>query len=140
MRPTGRDVILRSDRNAVDGILVFFVCMIGLLGTFLLCVGGLTCLVVTLAERRLPPVRLPVGALCGYLARPSFVWSLVPRDWTLAFWTTLAATVNTERYGHTVEHAAEGIVIWMLFAGVTGALIGGFAARQVRSFDLLRRI
>ena len=109
-------------------MLVFFVWIIGLLGTLLLSVGALTYLGVTLMDRRLAPVWVPVGTFCGYVAGVLFVWTLVPHDWTLPFWTTLAATVNAEKYGHPVEHAAEVIVIWMLFAGVTGAVIGGFSA------------
>ena len=109
-------------------MLVFFVVMVGLLGTLLLSVGGLVYLVVTLAHGRPGPARVPAGILCGYFAGALFVWSLVPRDWELPLWTTVAATVDAEKYGHAVEHAAEGIVVWMLFAGVVGAVIGGFAA------------
>jgi hypothetical protein len=80
--------------------------------------------------------------LCGYVAGALFLWTLVPGDWALPFWTTLAATVNAEKYGHAVEHAAEGIVIWMLFAAVAGAVIGGFAAhfagRRVSRRSILR--
>ena len=110
-------------------MLVLFVWIIGLLGTLLLSVGGLTYIVVSLMDRRLALVRVPMGTLCGYVTGVLFVWSLVPHDWTLPFWTTLAATVNADKYGHPIEHAAEAIVIWMLFAGVAGAVIGGFAAQ-----------
>jgi hypothetical protein len=105
---------------------VLFAHIIGLLGTFLLTTGGLTYIVVTLADRRPCPVRVPAGMLCGYIAGARFVWTLVPRDWTLPFWTTLAATVNAEKYGHPLEHSAEGIVIWIMFGAVVGAVVGGF--------------
>jgi len=104
---------------------VFFAYIIGLLGTFLLTTGGLTFIVVTLAGRRPCPV-VPAGMLCGYIAGALFVWTLVPRDWTLPFWTTLAASVNAEKYGHPLEHSAEGIVIWIMFGAVVGAVLGGF--------------
>ncbi len=109
-------------------MLIFFVWMIGLLGTLLLSVGGLTYVVVGLAGRRPCAVRVPAGMLCGYVAGALFVWTLVPRDWTLPFWTTLAATVNAAKYGHAVEHYAEGIVIWIVFGAVVGAVVGGLLA------------
>ena len=85
-------------------------------------------IVVTLVDRRPCPVCVPAGTLCGYFAGALFVLTLVPRDWALPFWETLAATVDAEKYGHPVEHAAEVIVIWMLFGAVAGAVISGFAA------------
>ena len=106
-------------------MVAFFAYIIGLLGTFVLIAGGLTYIVVTLADHRPCPVRVPAGILCGYIAGALFVWTLVPRDWTLPFWTTLAATVNAAKYGHPVEHYAEGIVIWMIFGAVVGAVVGG---------------
>ena len=109
-------------------MLVFFVYIIGLLGTFVLIAGGLTYIVVTLADRRPCPVRVPAGMLCGFVAGALFIWTLVPSDWSLPFWTTLAASVNTARYGHPVEHYAEGIVVWMMFGAVVGAVVGGSVA------------
>ena len=87
-----------------------------------------TYLVVTLADRRPWMLRVPAGVFCGYAAGALFVWSLVPREWALPFWTTLAASVNAERYGHSVEHPAQGIVIWILFGAVVGAVAGGSLA------------
>ncbi len=105
-----------------------FAYAVGLLGTLALIAGGLPCIVAALANRRLGPILAPAGILCGYIAGALFVWSLIPREWTLPFWTTLAATVDAEKYGHPVEHYAEGIVIGMMFGGVVGSLIGGFSA------------
>jgi hypothetical protein len=109
-----------------------FIYIVGVLGTFLLTTGGLTYLVVALADRRPFPFRAVAGTLGGFIAGALFVWNLAPSDWTLPLSTTLAASVNAAKYGHAVEHAAEGIVIWMLFAAVTGAAIGGFGARIAR--------
>jgi hypothetical protein len=105
------------------GLFAYFV---GMLGTLAMIVGGLMCIVVALAERRRScSLRVPTGMLCGYIAGVMFVWwSLVPRDWALPFWTTLAATTQAEKYGHPVEHYAEGIVTAMMFCGVLGAAIG----------------
>jgi hypothetical protein len=110
---------------------VFFAYVIGLAGTFVLITAGLTYMVVSLTDGRPGPIRVPGGILCGFIGGGLFVWSLVPRAWSLPLSTTLAATVNAERYGHQVEHAAEGIVVWMLFGAVVGAVAGGVAAHTL---------
>ena len=109
-------------------MVVFFVWLIGLIGTLFLSVAGLTYIVVTLAERRPSELRLPAAVLGGYVGGALFVWSLVPRDWTMPLWTTFAAAVNAEKYGHEVEHSAEGIAIWILFGAVLGAVGAGLAS------------
>jgi hypothetical protein len=73
-----------------------------------------------------PPNRLAAGILAGCLAGILFVWAVVPREWTLSFWTTIAAAGNAAKYGHPVEHYAEGIVVAMMFYAVVGAATGGF--------------
>jgi len=118
----------------------FFAYIIGLLGTLGLIAGGLTYIVVTLANRRLGPVLVPAGILCGYLAGALVVWTLVPGEWTLPFWTTLAATVNAAKYGHPVEHYAEGIVIGIMFGAVVGAAIGGFSTHITGRLLRQRRV
>lgn len=45
-------------------------------------------------------------------------WNLIPFHWDMSFWTTLKASVQSEKYGHPVEHKAEGILIWVLFFSV----------------------
>jgi hypothetical protein len=35
--------------------------------------------------------------LGGYLAAALFVWTVVPHDWTVPPWTTLAATLNAAK-------------------------------------------
>ncbi|MBZ5618764.1 MAG: hypothetical protein LAQ69_08585 [Acidobacteriia bacterium] len=121
-------------------MLVFFVVIIGLLGTFVLAAAGLTYIVVAVADRHACPVRVPATMLLGYVAGLLFVWILVPRNWTLPFWTTLAATVNAAKYGHPVEHAAEGIVIWMMLGAVVGSFVGGSVAHLVGEFLRRRRV
>jgi len=49
-------------------MLFFFVWMIGLLGALLLSVGGVTFLVISVVDRRLGSVGVPLGMLCGYAA------------------------------------------------------------------------
>jgi hypothetical protein len=109
-------------------VLVFFAYIIGVLGMFILIAAGLTYIVVALVERRPGPLHVIAGALCGFVSGALFIWILVPRTWPLSLWTTLAATVDAAKYGHALEHAAEGIAIWMMFGGVVGAVAGGFVA------------
>jgi hypothetical protein len=114
-------------QKGVNRMFALLAYIIGLFGTLILIAGGLMYVVDTLINRRLGPVVVPAGILCGYIGGALFVWSLIPREWTLPFWTTLAAAGNAEKYGHPVEHYAEGIIIAMMFAAVVGAVIGGFS-------------
>lgn len=117
-----------------------FAYIVGLLGTMALLAGALTFVVAAVANRRLGPVLVPAGILCGYIAGGLLVWSLIPREWTLPFWTTLAATVDSEKYGHPVEHYAEGIVIGMMFGGVVGSFMGGVSAHLAGRVFRQRRV
>jgi hypothetical protein len=65
---------------------------------------------------------LPIAGffILGALASGFVGWQLVPSEWTLSFWTTLEATVDAEKYGHAVEHYAEGVVMMMTLAAVLG--------------------
>ena len=122
-------------------MLSLFAYVVGLLGTFALVVGGLVYITIALADRRYPwSLRAPTGGLCGYVAGVLFVWTIVPRDWTLPFWTTLAASVNAAKYGHPVEHYAEGIVVAMMFCGVVGAAFGGTVTHIARGLLRQRRV
>jgi hypothetical protein len=55
-------------------------------------------------------------------------WNLIPFHWDMSFWTTLAASVQSEKYGHLVEHKAEGILIWVLFFAVSSGAVTGMVA------------
>jgi hypothetical protein len=75
--------------------------------------------------------------ILGALASGFAIWQLVPSECTLPFWTTPKATVDAEKYGHAVEHYAEGVVMMMTFAALLGgAACAGAAALGIR---LLRR-
>jgi len=63
------------------------------------------------------------AAACGFV-----VWHLVPSSWTLPFWTTLEATVDSETYGHPVEHAAEQIMMVLMILALAGGVAGAGAA------------
>ena len=120
-------------------VFALFSYIVGLLGTFALIVGVLMYIGVTVSNRRRGPVLVPAGILCGYVAGMLLVWSLIPREWTLSFWTTLAAAGNAEKYGHPAEHYAEGIVIGMMFGAVVGAFVGGFSSHAAGRLVRQRR-
>ena len=62
--------------------------------------------------------------LAGFLAVAWAVWlAAMPEGWTLSVWATLRASVDSETYGHTTEHAAEVLASKALILGVCGALM-----------------
>jgi hypothetical protein len=52
-----------------------------------------------------------------------FIWNLVPRNWKLPLWERSGALVNSASYGHSVEHYAEIVRVWMMFGTVVGAVV-----------------
>jgi hypothetical protein len=68
--------------------------------------------------------------IAGAVAGGFVVWQLLPAQWSLSLWSTLKATVDTETYGHAVEHYAEGVVVMLTAA----ALAGGACAAAVTAF------
>jgi hypothetical protein len=68
---------------------------------------------------------LPVlfWAVVGYLAAGTAVWFITPPEWTLSFPQTLAASVDSQTYGHPIEHYAESLLVVMLIACVLGAAV-----------------
>jgi hypothetical protein len=76
-------------------------------------------------------------AVVGYLAAGTAVWFVAPPEWTLSFPQTLAASVDSQTYGHPIEHYAESLLVVMLIACVLGAAlliaIATFGRRLVRA-------
>lgn len=76
-------------------------------------------------------------AVVGYIAAGATVWLIVPPEWTLSFPQTLAASVDSETYGHPIEHYAESLLVVMLIACVLGAALSGaiatFGGRLLRA-------
>jgi amino acid transporter len=71
--------------------------------------------------------------LLGYIFGGILVWSFVPSEWPLSFGETLAASVDSNTYGHPTEHYAESILVVMLFACLAGSLISvGVTAMTAR--------
>ena len=59
----------------------------------------------------------------GYIAAGVTIWFIAPPEWTLSFPQTLAASVDSETYGHPIEHYAESLLVVMLIACVSGAVL-----------------
>ncbi len=73
---------------------------------------------------RRPPALVPALVLwAGFWTGGLVCWSLVSTRWSMPFWHTLAASVNSEKYGHVLEHQAENILFFVLLASVCTALL-----------------
>ena len=68
------------------------------------------------------------ATLVGCMAGGALVWSLLPSQWHLSFWETVSASVDAEKYGHPIEHYAQGTVIMILCACMAGGVITGALA------------
>jgi len=78
---------------------------------------------------------LAAGCMAGVL----LAWSLLPASWPLSFGETLEASINAAKYGHPVEHYAEGAVILMWCASAAGAFVCGGAATLACRASRFRR-
>jgi hypothetical protein len=84
-----------------------------------------------------------VTVAVGFVAGMMVAWSVATIDmrWPFPLWETLRATVHSDIYGHEVEHAAESIVIFVLFGGDIGAIVATIAGwliskRRLRPVDI----
>ena len=62
-------------------------------------------------------------------------WYAMTPGWHLSFATTLAASVDSQSYGHPVEHTAENLLVAVLFF----AVVSSMAAGALAGFNLRRR-
>jgi hypothetical protein len=82
-------------------------------------------------RRRSPRRRMVTlaGFHAGALLAGWTVWrSLKPAGWTLSFWATVQAGVDSETYGHVVEHAAEVLATYVVILAAAGGLLAGSLA------------
>jgi|WetSurSiteA1Bulk_404760.scaffolds.fasta_scaffold175807_2 hypothetical protein len=81
---------------------------------------------------------LTVGA--GFLAGMVVAWivAVVDMSWPLPIWETVYAAGHSEIYGHEAEHAAETIVLFVLFGGDLGAIAAGTGPWLIRKFRVRR--
>ena len=75
-------------------------------------------------------------AVVGYIAGGATLWLITPPEWTLSFPQTLAASVDSETYGHPIEHYAESLLVVMLIACALGSAV--FSAVATWGRRLLR--
>jgi len=69
------------------------------------------------------------GFHAGALLAGWVAWrALQPAGWALSFWTTVRAGVDSETYGHVVEHAAEVLAAYVIILAVVGGLLVGCLA------------
>jgi hypothetical protein len=61
------------------------------------------------------------------------IWRLGTANWSLSFIETLAASVNSEKYGHPLEHRAETMVVWLLMFSTSTALVAGAVTAVVHA-------
>jgi len=73
-------------------------------------------------------VRIWSATLAGYLVGGVLAWCLIPSQWHLSLWETIAASVDSETYGHPIEHYAECTVVAILCACMAGAVLSGSLA------------
>jgi multisubunit Na+/H+ antiporter MnhB subunit len=73
-------------------------------------------------------VLVALSFVAGTCGGGALAWYLVPSEWSLPFRTTLEAAVNAEKYGHTIEHTAENILVFITFASVAGGVLGASIA------------
>jgi hypothetical protein len=93
-------------------------------------------LVEALIERRRAECRGPLEILLllvgGFVAGLILAWSLVPPAWHLPLLETAYAAGHADIYGHEIEHAAEQILLFVLFGGDLGAIAAAIAAWVIR--------
>jgi hypothetical protein len=87
-------------------------------------------LIASLLRRRDRLIALaPATALLGFVGGGIAGWmSLLPREWTTSFWTTVEAAGNSAKYGESFEHTAERALMYFLYPAELGAVAFGLAA------------
>ena len=78
------------------------------------------------------PVAVPLIITGAYLAGGMAGWMLRPAEWTFPFLKTISVAGDAETYGHTVEHAAEIVLMYPLHFAALGAVLGAIGAWLIR--------
>ncbi len=75
-----------------------------------------------------------VAMLLAFYAGAILLWRVIiaMRYWTLPFLTMIHAAGNAEKYGHPIEHTAEGLLIGLLFWSSVAAVIAGIVTGIAR--------
>lgn len=72
-------------------------------------------------------VKIVSAFVVGCLAGGTLLWRFLLFRWDLSFWTTVQASVNAEKYGHPIEHAAENILVLIVFASIMSGIFSAVA-------------
>jgi hypothetical protein len=107
------------------GVFVYLIAMIG--GALFVTIIPIM-LSSAVKHRRRTALVISSTMMTAFLAGGVLSWNLIPFHWDMPFWTTLKASVDSAKYGHPIEHKAEGILIWVLFVSVASAIIAGAVA------------
>jgi hypothetical protein len=65
----------------------------------------------------------------GFFGAGIVTWYTLGAGWHLPFLTTVVASVDSQKYGHPVEHAAENLLVAVVFFSVIGSIAGAGTAR-----------
>ena len=84
--------------------------------------------------RRLPTgLMVTVVSLIVFYATAVLLWrEFASHYWHQSFLTALDASVNAAKYGHTAEHTAEVLLIWLLIVTTLCAVAAGALTGVVR--------
>ena len=113
-------------------MLGFLAYIFTLVTTFALVSGLPVVLLSLLIERRRTranarAILITLLVAAGFLTGGLLAWWLRPFPWDMPLWETAYASVNSEKYGHPLEHQAERILLYVLFFGDLGAIAAGVA-------------
>jgi hypothetical protein len=72
--------------------------------------------------------------LLAFYAGAILLWGVVVtmHYWNLPFLTMIHAAGNAEKYGHPIEHAAQGLLVGLLFWSTVTAVIAGIVTATAR--------
>jgi hypothetical protein len=70
--------------------------------------------------------------LCAFYISAILTWFLTTSDWNLSFPTTLKAAGNAAKYGHSIEHASQGLLSVLLIISTLSAVAAGIVTIAAR--------
>ena len=63
-------------------------------------------------------------SLAGFVTGTTAAWiTALRRGWTLSFFTTMRASVDSATWGHEIEHQAENLMMAVLLFSLIGAIV-----------------
>jgi hypothetical protein len=80
-----------------------------------------------------------VVMLIVFYISAGLIWMLITPDWNLSFLTTFEASVNSEKYGHPIEHRAEVMLCWLLIVSTLTSVAAGSGTAAIARAWIRRR-